>query len=153
MEKVYFYNSGDRSGIAGKGFDNSERFKLKSKQEYTVTLIEIFRKFNAPKIIDYLSLDVEGAEHFIMQSFPLEEYKARIMTVERPKEELRALLDSHGYINLQRLSRWGETLWAHKDFLHELDTSDLDQFSGKRQYEAAKARENAERTKNVEKEG
>ena len=141
MEKVHFHNAGDHSGIAGKEFDNPERFKSKSKQEYTVTLLEIFEKFNSPKVIDYLSLDVEGAEHFIMQNFPLNDYKVKLMTIERPKDELRDLLTSHGYAQIQRLSRWGETLWAHKDIMNQLDTTELDQFNAKKQHLAAKALE------------
>jgi hypothetical protein len=35
MEQVYFYEAGDHSGILG--FNNPERFKERSKQEYTIT--------------------------------------------------------------------------------------------------------------------
>jgi hypothetical protein len=94
--------------------------------------------------IDYLSLDVEGAEAFILEGFPLDEYTIHLLTVERPKEPLRTILEAHGFEQLQRLSRWGETLWTHKDFRSQLDLSRLEHFSGKSQYLAEKARQGRE---------
>lgn len=104
MEKIDFFEAGDHSGIVG--FDNPERLRKKSRQEYTVTLQEVLERFNAPLDIDYLSLDVEGAEEYIMTVFPIEKYRVKLMTIERPKEKLRDLLASRGYIQIQRLSRW-----------------------------------------------
>lgn len=109
--------------------------------EYTVPLQEIFQRFETPRVIDYLSLDVEGAELFIMKSFPLHEYVIRVMTIERPKEELKTLLKQHGYNQVLRLSRWGETLWVHSSFANEMDFSHLEDFHGKKQWEEQKARE------------
>ena len=134
MEKVHFrYNAGDHGGIADQEFDNGPKFKKESQQEYTVSLLEIFQRYQVPRVIDYLSLDVEGAEEFIMRSFPLEKYKISLLTVERPKAGLRDLLEAHGYQQIQRMSRWGETLWAHNDTMAQLDTSQLDSFNAKKQ--------------------
>jgi FkbM family methyltransferase len=145
MEQVYFYEAGDHSGILG--FDNPERFKERSKQEYTITLLEIFEKFGVPKVIDYLSLDVEGAEDFLLRVFPLENYEIRLMTIERPKKELQVFLESKGYKQIQKLSRWGETLWAHEGA--KLDTSHLDDFNAQKQHLAAKALEAREKKSNL----
>jgi hypothetical protein len=142
MEQVHFlYQAGDHGGISGEGFDNGPKFKGKSMKEYTIPLLEIFQQFQVPKVIDYLSLDVEGAEEFIMKGFPLDDYQVRLLTIERPKEALRDVLESHGYQQLQRISRWGETLWTHKDVYSELELSRLDEFHGKNLYLAEKARE------------
>ena len=51
---------------------------------YTVSLQEILRNHRAPHVIDYLSLDAEGAEDFLMNHFPFDKYRIKIMTVERP---------------------------------------------------------------------
>lgn len=127
MEEMHFrFDAGDHSGIIG--FDNGQHLRRKAKPVYTVTLTEILSKFGAPRTIDYLSLDVEGAELFIMENFPLKEYSISILTVERPKEPLRNLLENHGFQQLQRLTRWGETLWAHKDVIGTLDLTSIDQF-------------------------
>ena len=72
MEQVYFkYSEQDHGGIAGDGFDNGPRHQKSSTMEYTVPLQEIFQKLQVPNVIDYLSLDVEGAEYFIMKAFPV----------------------------------------------------------------------------------
>ena len=130
MEDVYFrFDAGDHSGIAGEGFDNGKHLIRRSKPVYTVTLKEILQRFNAPSTIDYLSLDVEGAEEFIMRNFPLDDYKISILTVERPKESLQGLFAKHGFKKLQRLTRWGETLWAHESVLNTLDLSSIERFT------------------------
>jgi Methyltransferase FkbM domain len=81
---------------------------------YTVSFADVLKRFNVPKSIDYLSLDTEGAELLIMKEFPFDQYKIKIMTIERPGQDLRTLLESKGYIFLKDLVWWGETLWAHK---------------------------------------
>mmetsp|Transcript_3847 Transcript_3847/g.5590 ORF Transcript_3847/g.5590 Transcript_3847/m.5590 type:complete len:305 (+) Transcript_3847:96-1010(+) len=128
LEEVDFrFNAGDHGGIIG--FDNGKHLKKQSDPKYTVTLTEILERFNAPNEIDYLSLDVEGAEEFIMKNFPLDKYKISLMTVERPKDSLRDLLQAHGFKNIKRLSRWGETLWAHESVMNSLYLDTLDEFT------------------------
>ena len=84
------------------------------EERYTAPLVQLLEKFNVPKQIDYLGLDVEGAEHLIMKNFPFETYHIKIMTVERPSTELRRLLEAQGFVFLKDLAWWGETLWAHQ---------------------------------------
>ena len=57
---------------------------------------------------------MEGAEYLIMQHFPWQDYTIKVLTVERPSEELKQLFEKHGYQHLKDLAWWGETLWAHK---------------------------------------
>lgn len=129
MDEVYFrFDAGDHSGIAGEGFDNGPKFKRQSQKRYTVPLQEILERFNAPKKIDYLSLDVEGAEELIMKNFPLNNYHISILTVERPKDSLRALLEKNDFKFLKRMSSWGETLWAHESVMDQLDLKSLHRF-------------------------
>jgi len=105
-------------GIVGKLDDklaNRKREPQAPEQtRYTAPFRELLQKFDVPHTIDYLSLDVEGAELLIMQEFPFDSYLVKVMTVERPGAELKALLQSKGYIFLKDLAWWGETLWAHK---------------------------------------
>jgi len=71
----------------------------------TKTLMNILNEFNAPSIIDYLSLDVEGQEYNILKTFPFDKYKFRCITVEHnaphigPKQQIliRELLENNGY--------------------------------------------------------
>ncbi|MCF7852186.1 MAG: FkbM family methyltransferase [Simkaniaceae bacterium] len=64
----------------------------------TLTLEQILDKYNAPHVIDYLSLDVEGSETRILRNFPFDKYIFLAMTIERPTPELNALLFANGYI-------------------------------------------------------
>lgn len=85
-----------------------------SEKRYTIPLVDVLSMFHAPSVIDYLSLDVEGAEYLIMQHFPFEKYTIRVLTIERPDKNLKSLLASKGYVFLKNLSYFGETLWAHE---------------------------------------
>ena len=78
-------------------------------------------------MIDYLSLDVEGAEFYVMQNFPFASYQIKIMTVERPKDDLKQHLEAHGFQMMAQISKFGETLWIHKSFLNSVDLSVLEQ--------------------------
>lgn len=81
---------------------------------YTVPFSEVLKKYNVPKTIDYLSLDVERSEYEAMKDFPFDEYTIRVLTVERPNKNLKNLLTDNGYIYLAELATWGEFLWCHK---------------------------------------
>ncbi len=63
----------------------------------TVPLEELLDRYNAPKDIDYFSLDVEGSETRILRSFPFDRYRFLAMTIERPTPELNELLFANGY--------------------------------------------------------
>ena len=95
-------------GIIDKDTDNN--YSKRSEELYyskkhngiitlnTKTLEQILDELNAPSIIDYLSLDVEGAETRILRNFPFEKYIFLAMTIERPSVELNYLLKKHGYV-------------------------------------------------------
>merc|ERR1711865_767846 len=55
------------------GFDN--RKSNQGQAFRTVTLQSIFEKVHAPHVIDYLSLDIEGAEMFAFKKFPFHKNK------------------------------------------------------------------------------
>jgi hypothetical protein len=105
-------------GIVDKNMDNKPTTNGETKLKYTVSLRTLFHRNSVPHEIDYFSLDVEGAESMIMKNFPFDEYSFRFLTVERPKEDLKSLLKSHGYEYIQDLSIWGETFWVHESMIH-----------------------------------
>jgi hypothetical protein len=116
-----------QGGIVGEQFDNKEPSNFGEDQlRYTVTLLEIFERFDTPNVIDYLSLDVEGAESFVMESFPFDRYRFNVMTVERPDATLCTMLERNGYKMLKQLKKWGETIWVHREIEDSLDKSALD---------------------------
>ncbi|KAL7581505.1 hypothetical protein ACA910_022074 [Epithemia clementina (nom. ined.)] len=117
VSKVDVKFRGVYGGIVGN-MDNKLANRKKEpdapvEQRFTAPLRAVLNQFHVPKVIDYLSLDVEGAEYMIMQHFPFEKMTIRILTVERPSDQLKGLLRNNNYIFLRKLSWWGETLWAH----------------------------------------
>jgi hypothetical protein len=130
MEEVQFKypnRAGPQGGIVGKDFDNKEASKFgEDHPRYTATLLDIFERFGTPFVIDYLSLDIEGAEELVMQGFPFERYRINVLTIERPSDKLRSLLEQNDYILLKELKRWGETVWIHRQVESSLDKSALD---------------------------
>jgi len=70
--KCYFEENGCFGKILGKNAGNTDCFTL----EYFLDSID------APKIIDYLSIDVEGGEYDIIKDFPFEKYFIKYITVE-----------------------------------------------------------------------
>lgn len=101
---VDFAMCGSTSGIAD---EHIGPFTTKDTivRKKTNTLSNVLDKFHAPKIIDYLSLDVEGQEYSILSTFPFDKYKFRCMTVEHnaphngkeQQELIRKILESNGY--------------------------------------------------------
>jgi Methyltransferase FkbM domain len=142
---------GPYGGIVGDEFDNKKKNQNKKpvvaadptaassttttnppEKRYTLSLATILKTFAAPPVIDYLSLDVEGAESFILRDFPFDQYRFLTITIERPKDDLRTLLMKHGYRHVLDFRR-GDTLWAHESVydvgkpLTEIDPMDIDQ--------------------------
>jgi hypothetical protein len=125
MEKINFSTRNVFGGIVGEKFNNKRVRPQFAESYYTVPLLEILQRNRAPQVIDYLSLDVEGAEHYIMQDFPFDQYTICVMTIERPNDPLQELLKSQGYQFLQTISVFGETLWAHTSCMDSLNMSSL----------------------------
>jgi hypothetical protein len=132
-----------KGGIVGEAFDNHDDGTTKEeiRQRYTITLKDIFERFNTPRVIDYLSLDVEGAELFIMRNFPFSDYQIKILTVERPNPELSEVLMTNGYILLKTLHANTETLWVHRSAVDSLDHDALKINSEKYKYREGQAHE------------
>ena len=105
-------SNGVYGGIVGEGMDNTGGGEEKRN---LVSITTVFKETNVPKVIDYLSLDVEGAELLVMQNFPWEKYRFRWMTIERPKDALVDLLQSHGYKKVMTIAKFGEILFYHTE--------------------------------------
>ncbi len=68
----------------------------------SISLDDFLKKYDAPRTIDYLSIDTEGSEYDILSSFPFEDWNIRLMTVEHNftpmRQKIRALMEQHGYV-------------------------------------------------------
>ena len=118
--KVNFLETGPTGGIVGENYDNnfSKRkkllndFKHKIKSKITKSLQKILDENNAPKVIDYFSLDVEGAETEILRNFNFEKYTFLCLTIERPTPELNSILFKNGYIFVKNFKV--DSFYVHK---------------------------------------
>lgn len=78
----------------------------------SITPTDVLAAANAPREIDYISLDVEGAELEILRAFPFDEYDVTLLTVEHNYEEpkrrdIRNLLRTKGF-RLVANNRWDD---------------------------------------------
>lgn len=73
-------------------------------QVRTISLLDLLVKYNAPKIVDYLSIDTEGSECEILEGFDFERHQFRVVTCEHNylphRESIHALLTAKGYLRL-----------------------------------------------------
>lgn len=67
----------------------------------SISLTDLLRQYDAPSIIDFLSIDTEGSEFDILKSFDFERYSFRVVACEHNhtpmRESVYNLLSQHGY--------------------------------------------------------
>lgn len=124
-ETISFVRNGMGSGIVSENTDNNFVMRAKNLKDsnlinlQTTTLEKEFIEHNVPKVIDFLSLDIEGAEWQALKSFPFQDYVFRAMVIERPTPELDLLLDSHKYRQVAHLDY--DVFYVHEDYLNEVN--------------------------------
>ena len=108
----------DLSTIKGFGTDDefkSEREKSKSINVETVSLLDLLDAYNAPNVIDYMSVDTEGSEYGILNAFFMQsngKYDVKALTVEHNytmRDKLHELMVANGYKRkFMEISRWDD---------------------------------------------
>ena len=83
-------------------FHAQRRKQGKRYQVKIISLEDLLGKYDAPSVIDYLSIDTEGSEFEILSSFNFEKYKFKIITCEHNftsnREKIYSLLTEKGYV-------------------------------------------------------
>jgi len=122
--EVNFILRGADGGIIDRDVDNKEWDAITDKiiKLKTRSLISVLEEHHAPNIIDYLSIDVEGAEERILAGFDFHKYAFRSITIERPTKLLRDLFREHGYILIKEIPEF-DCFYVHRDFLKEYLTN------------------------------
>lgn len=113
MGAVPFYEAGNwpLSGIYGhltdeaKARNGADPSRVQQREGWT--LAHLFEKAGAPGVIDYWSLDTEGSEWVLVQSFPWNTHKVQIIAIEHNFEEpkrtlIREFLTAKGYTYVYR---------------------------------------------------
>jgi FkbM family methyltransferase len=91
--KCHFSENGFFGKISDKNTGNTDCFTL----EYFLDNID------SPKVIDYLSIDVEGGEYDIIRNFPFDKYFVKYITIEHNayginftlKNNINSILSEH----------------------------------------------------------
>jgi len=103
-EKVKFrIDNGQLGGIVAEDTDNNQKIRGEELEQATIidleatTLESILIRNNAPDIIDYFSLDVEGSEERIIRNFNFKNYRFNCITVERPTKLVNEILFKNDY--------------------------------------------------------
>lgn len=80
----------------------------------TISLMDLLSQHDAPRFIDYLSLDTEGSELAILEAFDFSRHSFGLITVEHgnepvKREGLQRLLTGHGYRNWHpEMTKWDD---------------------------------------------
>lgn len=125
--EVTFHPKGVMGGIVDQGLDNqidninsSDTLTLPTKT-LNATLVDI----SAPKVIDYLSIDVEGAEEQILAEFDFERYTFLCITIERPSELIQTLLKDNQYLLVKTIPGL-DSFYIHQSFAQNYYQNVLD---------------------------
>lgn len=102
------------SGISEEIKHHQSRVNSDSHKVFlpATTLTNLLDESNAPKIIDFLSIDTEGSEAKILGALDHSKYKFRYITVEhnyvpQQREEIKSVLEKHGYKFLKE-NQWDD---------------------------------------------
>ena len=126
IEKVNFrVDNGQLGGIVADDLDNCERIRgeqLKTAEILSMTtrtLMDVLVENNAPAVIDYFSLDVEGAEERIVSSMDFNQYVFKTITIERPTPRVNEILFQNGYIFVKNFRF--DSFYVHPDIKNQFD--------------------------------
>lgn len=109
-------NSPELSSIADLEVNDGHEIQRNNNLKYkvnTITLNDLLNKYNAPNIIDFLSIDTEGSEFQILSSFDFSKYDIKVICCEHNftynRDEIKILLESNGYRRkFTELSFWDD---------------------------------------------
>lgn len=121
---------------AGLSTASSVEYKHSSalvKKKYnveTISLNDLLKRYDAPKSIDYISIDTEGSEYEILRNFNFRDFNISGFTIEHnysdTEGEVNELLKENGYKRvLSSLSRY-EGWYVHSSRLEAFSANFID---------------------------
>jgi len=97
---------------AKPGHDNGQKITVSMR----AIMDKLGKRLAAPTVVDYLSLDVEGAEYQALRGLDFDKYVFLVMSVERPTLQIHLLLIKNGYSWLTQLGDLGSNLGNRQSF-------------------------------------
>ena len=110
-EKLSFSENylGELSAITAFAEPNSNGVLKRTTSSYeveTISLLDLLKAHNAPKYIEFLSIDTEGSEFEILKNFEFQSYRFGAICVEHnfadTREKINNLLLANGYIQVHK---------------------------------------------------
>ena len=99
--KIPFYEAADNNLQSGSVADHMNIQRYGAYEVETVSLLDLLTHYDAPRFIDFMSVDTEGTEYEILSNFPFDNYEFGLICVEHhlPEEEaeLVGLMSKNGY--------------------------------------------------------
>jgi hypothetical protein len=90
---------------------------LPTVRKAALSIRSVLRSCDSPRMVDYWSLDTEGSELLLLQSFPWDEYHVRVLTVEHNntdmRERIHSVLEARGYERVRELGIDDGYVMAH----------------------------------------
>jgi FkbM family methyltransferase len=113
------------SDFRNRDFNKGGREVGKTYDVQTVSLNDLLIERGAPTIIDYMSVDTEGSEFIILNSFDFQKFHTKIITVEHnfcspDRQQIFELLTSKNFVRIFEPFSKFDDWYAHKSVLDEL---------------------------------
>lgn len=115
------------------GTDSNAELRKKISRGFiqvdTINPTELLKRFSAPKLIDYMSLDVEGAELEVLKAIDLDQFNIALMSIEHnhnteKKSNIRKHLAKFGYIPIEHRN---DDFFYQPDLLKSVSGGDFTQ--------------------------
>lgn len=107
---------------------NGESYKVVRVK--TQTLNNLFKEMNVPHEVDYLSIDIEGAEESVLKEFNFKDYLFKCITIEHPTDTLKKIFTEHGYILIKEIPFF-DCFYVHESFFGQYCTNLFDFYEKK----------------------
>lgn len=78
--------------------------KTKVSKSYSTTLTKILDEIDAPKLVDFFSLDVEGYEEQVIKGINFKKYNFKFFLVETKNDKVIKLIESKNYKLVKKMS-------------------------------------------------
>jgi FkbM family methyltransferase len=108
-EKISFSENylGELSAITAYAEPNASGILKRTTSSYeveTISLLDLLKAHNAPKFVDFLSIDTEGSEFEILKNFDFLSYRFGAICVEHnfadTRQKINNLLLANGYVQV-----------------------------------------------------